>query len=190
MLHSQPALYFWVFLDAFPALEPVQRVLGCLVAGREALYLLSVLACTVVNPAFLLVDVGASVRDITVDDVHLDVDGGYSFLFMYVVAPEKFVAAALFGEGGLDIEDLYMAALFGGALLDLCGLAALGAGLSAGSLPAALAVGYSVTALGALWLAGGLMTAATTGERWTGVGIAVGAVIAFLVPLALCLPTA
>ena len=58
-LARQPALCFWVFFDAFPALEPMQRALGCVVAGREALYLLSVLTCTWVKPAFLLVDVGA-----------------------------------------------------------------------------------------------------------------------------------
>ena len=40
-----------------------------------------------------------------------------------------------------------------GSLLDLCGLGALGAGLGAGGLPPALAVGYTVTALGALWMA-------------------------------------
>ena len=44
-------------------------ILGCartpflLLLAREALYLLYVLACAWVNPAFLLVDVGASVRD-------------------------------------------------------------------------------------------------------------------------------
>ena len=37
-------------------------------------------------------------------------------------------------------------------MLDLCGLAALYEGLSTGSLPPALAVGYSVTALGMLFM--------------------------------------
>ena len=47
---------------------------------------------------------------------------------MYVVAPEKFVARALFESGGLDKEDLLAVAVVGGVLLDLCGLAALAAG--------------------------------------------------------------
>ena len=59
---------------------------------------------------------------------------------------------ALFGNGGLD-NDLFYAVLFLGPLLDLCGLGALGAGLGAGGLPPALAVGYTVTALGALFIA-------------------------------------
>ena len=147
---AEPALYCWVFSDAFPALEPVQRVLGCLVAGREALFLVSVLACTWVNPAFLLVDVGASVRDETVAGT----DGGYGFLFMYVVAPEKLLVGALFEGGGLDKQGLVFVAMLGGVLLDFCGVAALGAGVGVGNLPPALAVGYSVTALGALFLVG------------------------------------
>ena len=113
---------------------------------REAVYLLSVLACTWVNPAFLLVDVGASVRDTEAASVEC----GYSFLALYVLAPEKFVAMALFDHRGLG-PDLWKDPIYGLALLDLCGLGALGAGLGSGSLPPALAVGYSATALAAFW---------------------------------------
>ena len=42
------------------------------------------------------------------------------------------------------------AVVFGGILLDLCGVAALGAGLGSGVLPPPLAVGYIVSALGGL----------------------------------------
>ena len=116
---------------------------------REALYLLAVGACAWVNPAFLLVDVAASVRN----EGSGDIEGGYAFLAMYVVAPEKYVAWALVGSGGLNNEDLNTVVIILGPLLDLCGLGALGAGLGAGGLPPALAVGYTVTALGALWMA-------------------------------------
>ena len=140
----QPTLYYYVFLDAYPTLEPVQRGLGYVVAAREALYLLSVLACTWVNPAFLIIDVGATVRD---TEAQADVKGGYLFLAMYVIAPEKFVAFALFGEGGLGMGGWENLALYGGALLDLCGLAALGEGLRVDNLPPALLVGYAATTL-------------------------------------------
>ena len=89
------------------------------------------------NSAFLLVDVDATVRGTTGDPIF----HGYPFLFMYVIAPEKFVAFALFFKGGLDIECLGAVAWLGGALLDLCGVAALGAGVGAGNLPPALAAG-------------------------------------------------
>ena len=115
---------------------------------REALYLLSVLACTWANPAFLLVDVGASVRD-TVGAVKGY--GGYVFLAMYVLAPEKFVASAAF-EGG----HIYLIT-FGGVLLDLCGVGALVAMLAGGELITALAVGYAATALGGLWVLVGVI---------------------------------
>ena len=58
---SQPASYFVVFTCAVQAgeLDGLQLWLGGFVAGREALYTILVLVCTVVKPAFLLVDVGA-----------------------------------------------------------------------------------------------------------------------------------
>ena len=80
-----------MFSDAFPTLEPVQRWLGGFVLLREALYLLAVGACAWVNPAFLLVDVAASVRD-------EGGGGGYGFLAMYVVAPEKYVRRVSFDQ--------------------------------------------------------------------------------------------
>ena len=79
---SLPASYFVVFACAVQAgeLDGLQLWLGGFVAGREALYTLMVLACTCVNPAFLLVDVGASVRDETAGGNAIE--SGYSFLFM------------------------------------------------------------------------------------------------------------
>eukprot|EP01047_Picozoa_sp_COSAG01_P124179 COSAG01_NODE_53149_length_341_cov_0.822314_1_plen_108_part_01 len=108
-----------MFSDAFSTLDPVQRWLGGFVLLREALYLLAVGACAWVNPAFLLVDVGASVRD---EDVGIPFAGGYLFLTMYVVAPEKYVGLALFLEGGLDKDKLsFVVVALLGPLLDLCG---------------------------------------------------------------------
>ena len=79
-------------------------------------------------------------------------EGGYAFLALYVLAPEKFVVRAAFAEGGLgkqDLGELIMGVEF---LLDLCGVGALVAMLAGGELIAALAVGYAATALGGLWL--------------------------------------
>ena len=49
---------------------------------------------------------------------------------------------------------MWALALRGGALLDLCGVGALIAGLATGSVPGALAVGYAATTLGGLGLVG------------------------------------
>eukprot|EP01043_Picozoa_sp_COSAG02_P055664 COSAG02_NODE_6492_length_3539_cov_1.962209_2_plen_658_part_00 len=143
----QPALYFYVFVDALSGLDEIQRVLGALVGVREGAYALSVLACVVVNPAFLLVDVGATVRE-----RFLPWSSGYRWLVVYVVAPEKFVMWALTSEGGLDLCDgsCFTVLIIVVFLLDLCGMVALIIGLAVGHLPLPLAVGYSITTIGAL----------------------------------------
>ena len=55
-----------------------QIFFGAAVAVREALYLLTTLAGLAYNPAFLLVDVAASVRDKKSGGI----TGGYTFLAM------------------------------------------------------------------------------------------------------------
>lgn len=177
---AQPAGYFAVYGCAVSAgeLDDTQLGLGFAVAWREALYLLTVLACVVVNPAFLLVDVGASVRDTGGGD---PLYRGYSFLAIYVLAPEMFVAFALSGQRGLS-------AVVVSIMLDGCGMAALGAGLRAGGLPPALAVGYCVTTLAALAFIG--ILAAEAAEGCNFLFLAYGAVLAVPVfgpPLAVAL---
>jgi hypothetical protein len=78
-------------LDNWP-LDNWQRGFGSAVAVREALYALTVLAALCGNPAFLLVDVGASVRDTGAGffgGYGFVAVGGYGFLAAYVLAPEK-----------------------------------------------------------------------------------------------------
>ena len=183
----QPALYFYVFFGAFSDLDRAQQVLGSLVAVREGVYALSVLACVAVNPAFLLVNARATARN---EDNVGGAGGGYGWLALYVLAPEKFVVMALTSEGGLDMEDCWGTGwfLFVGPLLDLCGMAALGAGLGAGHLPPPLAVGYSVTTAGALLVAAAFIHLGIKynrrGEIAAGVCPLVFCVLpAFLVPL-------
>ena len=183
----QPALYFYVFFGAFSALDRAQQVLGSLVAVREGVYALSVLACVAVNPAFLLVNARATARN--EDNVDNPWDTGYSWLALYVLAPEKFVVLALTGPGGLGMEDwgLRWVAIVG-PLLDLCGMAALGAGLGAGHLPPPLAVGYSVTTAGALLVAAYFIHLGITDNERGAIAAGVGALVccvlpAFLVPL-------
>jgi len=178
----QPALYFYVFFGAFSDLDRAQQVLGSLVAVREGVYALSVLACVAVNPAFLLVNARATARD---EDNVGEVEAGYGWLAMYVLAPEKFVVMALTDEGGCFMWTWFLCV---GPLLDLCGMAALGAGLGAGHLPPPLAVGYSVTTAGALVVAALFIREGTDNDERGSVAIGLGALVccvlpAFLVPL-------
>ena len=149
----QPLLYFWVFSQAFSGLEPVQKILGTAVAVWEGFYAISVLLCVLVNPAFLLVEVRASVRDNTGGLGY----GSISFLVMYVIAPEKYVLDALFQNGGLRRITMLEFFRNGGGLLDVCGVGALGAGLGTSKLLPTLAIGYFATALSAMWAIGGFL---------------------------------
>ena len=67
----QPLLYFIVFAMCSPELFGLQYWLGFLVGIREAAYLLLTLVCVGVNPAFLIVDVGASVKGVGGAGIHL-----------------------------------------------------------------------------------------------------------------------
>ena len=148
---AQPVLYCVAFVEWDPkdvATRDAQMNFGLAVGFREVTYLLLVLATAVVNPAYLLVDVGATMRSLGTGD-YADWESGPGFVAMYTVAPEKFVGMALFGDRGGNMLKLLVLFMLG-PVLDLCGLAALGLGLGAGDLSGALAVGYTVTTLGVL----------------------------------------
>jgi len=87
----QPVGYIWLLSLYWPTLHGMQLVFGVLVGVRESLYLLSTLVCLWYKPAFLLIDVNATVRF-----RHSKGKNGMAFLAMYVLAPEKFVATVLF----------------------------------------------------------------------------------------------
>lgn len=166
----QPPMYFLVLYEFHTEIDALQLHLGLAVALRELGYLVSTLLCTWINPAFLLVDVNSSVQDYSrsnygwLEKLGTPTDGLICML-MYVLAPEKFVGLALFDKGGLNTVRehsftnrwaLRFTWLYGmlSTCLDLCGIAALMAGVGSGMLPLPLAVGYTVTALGGTLLAG------------------------------------
>ena len=111
---------------------------------REGLYISFVTVCIFVNPAFLLVDVSASVND----KLSPGIEGGWQFFLLYVFAPEKFVALAALSKGGLSLPDKWRdkciyAAIYLGALVDASGCIALGMWVFAiGQVPLALMAGY------------------------------------------------
>ena len=141
----QPVGYLWVFCLALPALRFEQRLLGWAVAAREGLYLLCILGCARANPAFLLVDVHASVDSsgssgwfrggndnadsfwvsLLRESQGLIVRTGGRFLVLYALAPEKFVASALLKAGGVESHGLWVsrkivAGILGCALQRCC----------------------------------------------------------------------
>eukprot|EP01046_Picozoa_sp_COSAG06_P025072 COSAG06_NODE_2085_length_7634_cov_6.358593_3_plen_618_part_00 len=158
----QPPMYFLVLATYHSDIDHLQLGLGVAVACREAGYLVTTLACVYYNPAFLLVDVATTVRQQSHPIEKLIP------VLMYVLAPEKFVAFSLFGRGGAATLDssndliAFLTVIYGfvSTALDMCGVAALVAGLASGKLPLALGIGYAVTALGGTLLAGAGILAA------------------------------
>jgi hypothetical protein len=150
----QPILYFVVFAICSSDLDRLQFTLGAMVGGREGLYLLCTILCVLCNPAFLVVDVQASIADEKATSIAPEWEYGPSFLALYVLAPEKFVAFALFGKQGFNVRWLGNLIVVVSIILDLCAVGALGAGLGSDVLPLPLAIGYIVSALGGLGFTG------------------------------------
>jgi len=133
----QPSVYLVALGVYWPDLGWWSRLLGGIVGAREAAYVALCLVGMWVQPAYLLVDVRATVRT----------GGDFALLqvLVYVLSPEKFVLSAV-GQGvGSDASQI---AALGVPLLDLCAIAALVVAIvPAEPFPPALLVGYTLTAL-------------------------------------------
>ena len=144
----QPLVYFWAFEAAAPTFGDRELFLARGVYIREVMYFVSALLCTAVNPAFLLVDVAATVSGAA----ETESSCGIAFLLMYVISPEIYTVQALCGKGGLNnTKGLVLAVLatWGYMILDWFGVFALRAGFDRGHLiiPPALAVSYGAATL-------------------------------------------
>ena len=82
----QPSLYWALLAMHWGDIDAAQRVFGVGVAVREALYFLSTCVCLWTNPAFLLVDIGATVRSDEEVEVR-DEPGGQGVLLVIVEEP-------------------------------------------------------------------------------------------------------
>jgi hypothetical protein len=149
----QPLLYWLCLYLYWDLLDGTQQWLGCVVAGREGVYwLLTVIGCFH-NPAYLLIDVMATWKD---------VDRGQ--VLIYIFSPEKYVyltannqVARCWGSGDdSDDDDSETSTykFFGGVLLlillDMFGVAALVAAIASGNMYPPMMIGYSMTTLGGL----------------------------------------
>ena len=128
----QPAVYLAGLASFWAELGFWQRAFACVVAAREAAYLVLMAAVCVVRPAFLLIDVpggwaskGAHRRDTVV----------------YVAAPELLATLTVF-QGMSNMQTLVGFPLWAS---DVAGVLAIGAALHSGVTPPPLMVGYLVT---------------------------------------------
>jgi hypothetical protein len=127
----QRALYTIIFSSYYDELDSDQQMYGTAVCWREALYALTIFAIIFVNPAFLTVDVSATVRDADTFSCGGDFDEGYSFLALYVLPHEKVAApAAVRGCPETVCNEwcsffFFIILVFGTMLLDLYGVMGL-----------------------------------------------------------------
>ena len=77
----QPVMYVVVLWCNYSELDRWQKIFGVAVAIREGLYLLTILACVIIKPAFLLIDPWANVNG-DGRGTHLH-DNGVGFLLFY-----------------------------------------------------------------------------------------------------------
>lgn len=154
----QPAFYWATLYTYRDEIDSDQLILGLIVAGREAVYWVLTIVAAFRNPVYLIVDLRASLKNSLGGDRSTASGEWYHTRFAlltvggYVFAPEKVVMGAIFRTYGFDNLKLLLTSI--NCALDLCGIAALVVGAVKGTLPPALAVGYSLTSLGALCLIG------------------------------------
>lgn len=149
---AQPVGYFVAFAINVSELSGLQLCLATAVCAREVVYLLATVACVLICPSFLVVDVRGSVRN--TKDNYRSYENGVRFLALYVLAPDKYVFGALFTsliKFGVGHGVMHLVCIFSG-IADFCGVAALSAGFVSRFLPPELAVGYAATALAGLCL--------------------------------------
>jgi hypothetical protein len=138
----QPAMYAASLYAYWNQIDAVQQKLALVVGAREALYPLFTLKALWHKPIFLLANLSSPEKRL------------HSFLY-YVATPEKYATSCALQGSSLEWLEIPLTSTLLPAC-DICGTAALIVGGMKGTLPAALAVGYSITTLGlvagiALW---------------------------------------
>ena len=126
-------LAFWDVLD------DLQRCLGSVVALRELLYLLGSCVAAVLQPAYLMISLRATLKAYQRRNV------GLMHALVYIAAPEKVVAVALFGRTAFVTQSILAV-----VALDSAAVVALLNGFLKGGVPLPLALGYVITAVGGI----------------------------------------
>eukprot|EP01084_Bolivina_argentea_P061242 111926_1 len=138
----QPCLYCFVMYAYWDLLDRGQQILAVIVAVRECIYFCLTFIGVCVNPTFLLIDLRASWKD----------DRGQTLL--YIMGPEKYV---WFSIGVFDTS-VCGQFFFGTVLIilviaDTGGIVAFVWAFVVRNVYIPMMIGYTVTALGALYIA-------------------------------------
>jgi hypothetical protein len=195
---AQPLACWALFFVDTAEISSLQFVLGVGMLIRSTFYAATLAMCGVHNPAFLRVDLRASLRESS-DTNDGKIMGGPGFVAMFLFAPDKLAAVVLLSRLGHDDSGIAQKMAFGIAastLLELSSIAALGAALGATmsdddsdqQLPSAMIVAHCFPALSLCCTAllVGLTGDSSDGRRETagfGVAFVVVATLWLLYPL-------
>ena len=134
----QPAAYLFALVVYWGEIDTTSRWLGAIVGVREAIYLVSTIVALFVQPAYLLVSTGATLRN--------DKSGAQNALVL-IFMPDKFVMMSLHPLVGHHFTVAFSLVVL--PVLDLVAIAALVVAiLPEEPFPPPLLVGYALTALG------------------------------------------
>ena len=141
------AMCFTMLPRHFPQIDTLQRVFALIVAGREASYFVVCLLGVRYAPHYLLANPRAGWW-IKKEDRREDYWETIMLSFGYFVfSPEKMIIFTIGSDKAIFVNLVL-------GLVDMCAVMALVVGAIRDTLPPALAVSYSITAMAGLWLIG------------------------------------
>ena len=146
----QPAAYLFALAVYWGEIDTTSRVLGAIVGFREAIYIVLTIVALFVQPAYLLVSMGATLRtEKSKKGEGLQIIRGLGDRFdalIIIFAPEKFVMCSLHPLVGHWFAPVFALTLL---VLDFVAVAALVVAiLPEEPFPPPLLIGYALTALG------------------------------------------
>ena len=149
----QPTAYLWVFNRYFGCsefMDESQRLLGSIVAAREIIYMFSTVVAAVQCPVYLLLDVRTVVKE-----AETRFQSAYR-VFAYLTTPHNFVSLCP-ANYSAELRLVFLPLALCQVIADFASCFALGPLLFSGAQPpAAIKIGYTITAAGFLLFFGPL----------------------------------
>eukprot|EP01084_Bolivina_argentea_P317305 550135_1 len=138
----QPLLYWFVLYAYWDLLDKGQQILGLIVGGRECIYFILTIFGLCINPTFLMPDLKATWKY------------KKETIPIYVIAPHAYVFACVAPKTDSPgiIDCLNCLGFVTLILMDLCGAVAFVWAFIVKNVYVPMMIGYSVTAIGGLFM--------------------------------------
>ena len=172
----QPILYAFVLYAYWDLIDEVQRILGLIVGGREALYWILTVIAVFRNPVYLLVDLSSTWKKdeyslVAVNSGNYDTERGKRFIRifncgLYVIAPEKYVMMAITKSSGSGWAHCCVICFL--PLMDLAGAVALIWAFIVDKAYGPLIIGYTITTIGGIFVIGNFVVSRCIANKTCG----------------------